>query len=529
MTMIGQARLSATRTVDFYDSDRGVVLRETGRIEEAKERRLDLDGLRRLGMTEMYRTLVADPNADAPAALVAAGERWAARASFETSAPGDLLPKPASLARASVGLGARWSDGNDIGSTTEALSGDAAWWQSLSLCQSVESTGSFTGPAWYDGVWCPVDVTWALTDFRGTMYYEATALGEDGVASVHIAKWINDDWQWIVSQDVPYRWYQTFSFPPENWAFYQTWVTGELDSNGNSTTNIGLSERFRLAMPTPVKSNFVPDQAQYSFSNDIDGITHDADNIYMTRSEFGLSTIPSKGQISKTPIGGSLARQPPFVVDMPKAWKFWDPSCNNSCLFRYNHFGDLVHVDGRLYVAMEGPAGGAVGVFDTDLHPIGFAELSTTEHSCPWIAHNPRNGLFYTPFSSSSDLALFTIDVWGNNVTAARQGTLHLSANIANQGAKFSPRGNLWVSSGYGGSSSLMLFGIDSVNGTVHFASHIDPHGADEGEGLDIFDADVDQRNPGMTGQLHVMVLENKDLVKDKFSLEHFRADMGSL
>ena len=515
LTLVGETRLGPTRVIQFFDSDAGILIRDSGRIEELAEQRVDLDGLRRRGLGEMFRELAGDGAIEVPAPLLEAERRWAVRA--VDGRPPDNAPVPALAPSARMAA--------DRAGLLQAPSEDAAWWQSLPICDAIESTGSFAGPAWYDGVWCPIDRPWAQTAFRDTMYYEATGLGQDGVATIAISKFVDGQWREVIHQDIPHRYFQTFSFPPENGAFFWTTIHGELDGHGDPVTNVGLSERYRLAMPQPSFLSFGPSQSRYPFSTDINGLTNDANNFYMTRTDHNIAA-PWGGYISKTPMSHSLGDQPPQVAEMPRLWA--QPDSEGSPT-RYNHFGDLVHVDGRLYVAMEGPAGAAVGVFDTDLRPLGFAALSTTERSCPWIAHNPRNGMFYTPFSSKTSLAIFTIRVDGTSVRAARVGDLRMAAPIGDQGAKFSRRGNLWSVSGYGGSASLRLFGADSVNGHVHFSASIPSNGGDEAEGLDLIDLDADGRAPGGAGQLHVQTLENTVFGHDKLSLGHFRADMDRL
>jgi hypothetical protein len=108
-------------------------------------------------------------------------------------------------------------------------------------------------------------------------------------------------------------------------------------------------------------------------------------------------------------------------------------------------------------------------------------------------------------------------------------GSLALSEPISlAQGGKFSPRGNLWVSIGFGGQSSFRLAGIDSVNGKVHHKFLFPSNGgADEAEGLDIYDLDADTRVPAMRGQIHVQTLKNEIIFPsdDRYSIIHFRID----
>jgi hypothetical protein len=539
MALLATAHVSATRTVDFFETENGIAIRDLAPLDELKAKHLDLDRLRGLGMQGMFRAVVNDERAEVPAALTSAEERW--RAKYRESPPPVAREAPPSLRRtvgaahpvAAPSQGPRPSGGGgeQLGTSQQALSGDAAWWQSQSFCQW--QTGSGVTLAWYDDVWCPVDVPWADAGWADAMYHEATIGGEDGPATLVIDQWVGT-WKTVLFETVPYRWGGTWSLPPQNGAIYHTFAHGlSAPTGGAYYTNIALSVRSRYSMPIPQSINFAPSNAQYDFANDIDGIEFDGEDLFMTRSKFTLAggSTPQGGQISiqffADPGAAQpnyLTKQPEEVHDMPADWK----------RAGYNHFGDLtLGPDGNLYVSMEGDAGAAVGVYDGDAFPIDFAALDTTPH-CPWIAYNPRNDLYYTTLGSSSQLAIFDIKTADQaiDVKATRVGTLNLSAAGGDQGGKFSPRGNLWSTSGYGGSSTLRLYAIDTVNGFVHYSAQIPANGADEGEGILLYDFDANPNQNGMQGQIHVQVLKNNvagAVGQDTFELEHFRADMSRL
>ncbi len=185
----------------------------------------------------------------------------------------------------------------------------------------------------------------------------------------------------------------------------------------------------------------------------------------------------------------------------------------------YNHYGDLVYADdGRLYVAMNGFAGGAIGIFDTNLNPIGLAPLSQN-WTAPAVAYNPKDGLFYVP-SDSTTFQKYQIGYYTPKATW--KGVLKVSRPLNVQGAKFSAKGNLWVL------QNGVYYGIDGANGAVLIANGISMGSADEAEGLDIFDLDTERR-PGMSGQLHFQLLENNSLSDDTWWFMHMSAPMGRL
>jgi len=464
-----------------------------------------------------------------PAPLLAAEARWQERkvagpTLLAMTAPPEQ-PAAATTERRLAGSSRDENTPAGIEKVTGALgslSTDAAWWQNLSICQSQNTT---TGPygdtivgSWVDAVWCVTDVGWATTGWRDTMYYESTAFAQGNAATVSINKWINGAWQQIISQTVPYRYLTTFSFPPENGAYYQTFVTG------TAGYAVGISERYRLAMPQPTFVNDKPNRVSYDFANDIQGITHDANSWFLTRSKYECNTIictgfvSKYGLIAKVPLGTSLDNNP-TGYGMPSSWTT-SPGGGD----RYNHFGDLVQVGGRLYVGVDGAAGGAIGIYDTNLNAKTIIPLSEN-WSAPLVAYNPIDGLFYVPDSESTFQKYW---VHASKGTATWEGTLHLSRAIPGpiQGGKFSPKGNLWVFAG-GDSQNRQFWGVDGANGAVLIQGTLAPGNFDESEGLDIFDLDSETR-PGMAGQLHIQRLQN-NISDDSWRFSHWRAPMSRL
>lgn len=536
MTLLARVEPSPSHVISFYDSDIGIVISEEGRADELGAH-TPLDSLRSAGMLATYRAVVGDAKAEAPANLLAAEANWQARHEYRmlTATQADLVPAEAPapveaqiLSPTGARVGASSAAEGSVETVQAALGGlstDAAWWQALPICKFKVYGTPPSGNApyaigWFDGVWCVTDVGAATTGFRDTMYYEATAFGQGNTANVKINKWINGAWQTVVNTTVAYRFYQTFSFPPENGAYYQTFVTG----TGGQT--IGISERYRLAMPQPAFVNNKPNDVEYDFSNDLQGITHDVNNWFLTRTKYGCVSIlctsfePKYGLIAKVPLGTSL-NNGPTGHGMPSSWNKMPGGGT-----RYNHFGDLVHRAGLLYVGMDGHAGGAVGIYDTNLNPITFAPLSQN-WTVPLIAYNPKDGYFYVP-SSSTTFQKYQISVVGTTATVVWKGQFKLNQSIpgAFQGAKFSPKGNLWLLTGIN-SSNREFYGIDAANGTVLIKGGLKPGDADESEGLDIFDLDVEKR-PGMAGQLHLQMLNN-NLDDDNWWLMHWRAPMDRL
>lgn len=516
MTVLARIDRSPTDVITFLDSPYGIIISEKGRAEEAGNH-APLDSLRAQGIAATYRALSSDHDAEVPKALLAAESRWASRSSAQArSAPPKVVEPPA--ARQQLGATAKpLATRGEVGKEQSALGGlptDSAWWQNLPVCQYSDFDGAGRTVGWYDGVWCVTDVTWAQTGWRDTMYYEVTGFGQGSAANVTVNKWIDGSWQVVLSETIDYRYYQTFSFAPENGAYFYSRV------DGTDGQNIGIAERFRLAMPWPSFQNNNPSGASYEFANDIQGITHDSDNWYLTRTKYGCVSIlcdefESKyGILAKVPLSTSLSNDISNDHGEPQSW---NQAPGGYSL--YTHYGDLVYLGGRVYVGMDGPnAGAAIGIFDSDLNPLNYVTLDQN-WTAPAVAFNPMDGLFYVP-SDSTTFQKYEMD---GTTSANYRGSFTLSEplNGGVQGAKFSQKGNLWVL------VNGAYYGIDGANGAVLIAGGINMGDTDEGEGLDIFDLDSEWR-PGMSGQLHFQLLEN-NLSDDSWWFMHWSAPMDRL
>jgi hypothetical protein len=381
MTLLARVERSPTNVVSFYESQFGIVIGETGNADELAGHE-PLDGLRAQGMDATFRALSRDPQAVAPQRLLAAESLWQGRTDDRMrlaeapSAPPPASPKAQSGARGAI---------TAVDDTVEraqgalgGLAGDAAWWRTLPICQALNMGTPPSGQTglhvtnWVDNAWCTTDATWAQTGWTDTMYYEATAFGQGNAAKFVINKWVNGAWTPVINMTVAYRTFQTISMPPENGAYYFTRV------DGTGGQNIGISERYRYAMPQPYFVNNKPSDVEYDFSNDLQGITHDANNWFLTRTKYGCVSLictsfePKYGLIAKVPLTQSLSNG--FSgPGMPSSWNKMPGGGT-----RYTHFGDLVHVSGKLYVGMDGQAGAAVGVYDTNLNAIGYAPTTTS-------------------------------------------------------------------------------------------------------------------------------------------------------
>ena len=239
----------------------------------------------------------------------------------------------------------------------------------------------------------------------------------------------------------------------------------------------------------------------------------------------------------------------------------------NPWMFQYNHFGDPTTTANppRLYIPLEATVAGetgkglAVGVFDisTPGNPIpmytlqypstalrdAFPESSTNNEqilaaSNPWLAYNPADGYFYSSSFNPGYLEKYQIS--GRSMTWLYQvpfvdTSLQGTPLSRIQGGKFSSNGKLYLTSDVDGGGVIVVDmdyqAFDSSNGLQKQYAVIRSRipvlrqsgtlWYDEIEGLDILDSDGTGM-PGITGQLHVIMMQNNSLKNDAFYFKHF-------
>jgi hypothetical protein len=207
----------------------------------------------------------------------------------------------------------------------------------------------------------------------------------------------------------------------------------------------------------------------------------------------------------------------------------------------YDHFGDLDQVEGFLFVPLEGAAP-AIAVFRaSDLGYIGKKLTVTAQTRAGWVAYNQHTGMLYTSnnsVSGSNPLFRYTLDldklISTNDVTASITylDRFHLleedgveldpPLGLYMQGGVFTPWGDLYVVNGKewkdpeDGRGGIHLFGADgrliaeSQNGSGTFNYEYHPFSDfEEPEGIDWWNRDIGESSPGITGQLHVILLDN--------------------
>ncbi|HEX2571216.1 MAG TPA: hypothetical protein VH877_16785 [Polyangia bacterium] len=515
-TLLTRVPLGGRHAVEFYAlADQSVALREVGDLGDIADR-VDVPALAGKSLSDMYRALVHDDTAPVPLPLVAA-EAKAAPAAERTAAPplaGPALTAVGSAKEAGApDQGARRAPPTKDG--TGALlaidpTSDATWW-----------TQNFCGTSDADGVWCPTNIGGATSGWRPTMYYEATGMSASSTATAtyFVDEWQNGAWVRIVTSTLQARSWEKWWFQRTGW--WRSGVSGAL---------VHFAERFRNATPSFTALSDHPFDRSYEAANDMQGVTHDATSWYFTNAKTALGDPQS--HIWKYPVTTDVNNDP-------------SPYYSNPWQGTYNHFGDIVQTSGVVYVALEASGGSAsraaFGAFNTQLQYYGYGVLpafpSTAPAgadqggSCPWVAYNPRDGLFYSSSFNPAYLNKYSIGIYSTapRVRVTYQGSVKLydSAGTALtlqriQGGKFSSSGKLYLSQDVQGGGLVV---IDVYDGRLQtrIPVQFDPAGENEElEGLDLWDLE-DGRAPGILGHVHVILVQNDIFSNDNFYFKHFR------
>lgn len=504
-------QLSPTYSVHFREIAPGeIVIVEEGAID-AHDTPTNFDNLLSLSLPEAFARIA--PGQPVPAALTTAETRRAARRARGTSPPAKAVAPPITDSVSHVvkpsrsGAQAALITGDGpVATHTQAIEwdweGERRWFEA-NFC-------SWTAA---DSVWCPTNASYASTSWRATMYYQTTLMNADfdAYTTGSIDRWsCSGGCSWVRHATpimAPRYWYR-YTFETVGW--YRSAASG---------ARIHLSERFRHATPPFTAISDYPFDRSFDPANDMQGVTHDSNYWYFTNAHaswpWPLSSIwrvPVGTDLNQTP---TLTRNPWFLI--------------------YNHFGDLVHVDGKLYVALEadggGGPGGAIGVFNTALQPIGYRQIPGPQgSSVPWIAYNPKDRLFYSSSFDTWYLDRYRISVAADNtVNISHEGWVDIRDSNGNptflnrvQGGKFSASGKLYLSQDIQGGGIVV---IDPNNGRIQqrIPVQFDRDGEDEElEGLDIWDLE-DGRAPGVRGHVHVLMVQNDTYSNDNWYFKHFR------
>lgn len=272
-----------------------------------------------------------------------------------------------------------------------------------------------------------------------------------------------------------------------------------------------------------------PKNRNNGWHSNVQGATHDDDYWYITQ-QYRLWKFPISHDLNESVDGGEPGVS---YVDLDELG-----------LSRYDHFGDLDHYDGKLYVPLEdlsGDATPAVGTFDArDLSFLGAWLLphQASDKKAPWCAVNPVNGLLYTSSFWMNDqrgyLKMYRRRFDSTFNSFPFVGGLRLQSSCGGpitvnkvQGGVFSPNGNLYLVSDteQGG-----ILGFDAASGRqiLHTPIDYDPGTGEELEGITIWNLD-DGRAPHIRGHIHVLMIDEDALSDDDLYFKHFHVRVDDL
>jgi hypothetical protein len=288
-----------------------------------------------------------------------------------------------------------------------------------------------------------------------------------------------------------------------------------------------------------------PDNASPGYHEDVQGITHDDNNWFITQSDAD-DDDPAERSLWKIPVTHDLASVSPNDPGVLRISLDDIPALASK---GYDHFGDLSYYknenydgEGYLVIPVAGGPAGILAVFRAgDLGFVGHAELSGGTDA-GWCAID-ANGNVYTSGWQVNKCEIYKLrwDLVPSEVRLQPIGEFAFLDESGNsltlthmQGGVISESGNLLyiVTGFYDGhyaQDGINVFDMQtgrrvahSTDGYGHFNYAFDPGiEGEEPEGITIWDLD-DGRAPGITGQLHVLLLDNNLTVGDDVYLKHY-------
>ena len=294
------------------------------------------------------------------------------------------------------------------------------------------------------------------------------------------------------------------------------------------------------------------------WTENIQGLAHDDGHWFITNESILLKfpvdfDLKNAGNVSELPASVRRVR----ITAIPE-------------LHNYDHFGDLDQAGGLLFVPLEdnkdnddGPRRkDAIGIFRaSDLSFVGLKE--TFQGSLGWVAYNRHERMLYSSdgtVSNASPLYRYRVDLEalksggdaGAGILFHDRFTLYEADGSAltpgfgdyMQGGVFTPWGDLYLINGQMyGSPGDVRGGIhvfdpngrmiaESQNGSGRFNFEYNPGTPtfDEPEGIDWWNrSGADPASPGISGQLHVLLLDQDILPTNEDDLYFKHYDVAYL
>ncbi|MBN2443225.1 MAG: hypothetical protein JXJ04_17830 [Spirochaetales bacterium] len=511
LTLLATAEISETQRVQFYQQPDGhVIMCETGSLDN--QQKIDYSQLEGKSITAQYRQLMG-AEAEIPVSLIEA--EIAQQEVREISEPRGVLPAQQNR-NAAANPGSRAID----------WTADAQWFMN-----------NFASSSGTDAMWYAVNTAWAKGSYLGkSMYYQTTCFSasQESTAYAYLNYWDGSSWQ---TSDYTLQPRHYITWTKEYNGYFYSGVTG----NG-STPRVDYVYRLRYATPDMTYLGNYPNAVEYSNgnSNDMQGIAHDSYNWYVSRALYGTTSGCYDSRLWKVAVDKNLNSSPSFTVSNP--WKGI-----------LNHFGDIDYFSSYVIVALEKGDGisprAGIGVFNYNLVPLNYATIPTIPNSdanqgssCSWVAYNPKDYLIYSSKANATYINAYQLS--SKNVAGEIQFTLTYKKSIrlrdANgnpitinhiQGGDISDSGKLYLAVNV---EPYAIQVVDLNNGRVQYKKSVNfttGSLSDEIEGITVWDLDaIPSRHSGVSGQIHMQMINNDWIDSDNYYLKHFRvAEPGKL
>jgi hypothetical protein len=330
-----------------------------------------------------------------------------------------------------------------------------------------------------------------------------------------------------------------------------------------TSTHAGGSTSVATCPGSHVYLGNYPKERSTGWSNETQGLAHDATHWYITQRD-ALWQFPVGFDLN-SPIGGTNPASGVFRVPTPNISVAVRTSIGTISV-AYNHLGDLEYYRGYLFVPMEGSRSVPTGVPPTSFRTLrltpavavfrapGLAFVGWTQipqQSAGWIAIGPEPLLYssnswISPPGRSNGGPIFRYRI---DFDALDHGQVRLTlldrfplrdehgAPVVletMQGGVFSETGCLYLVNGYDqdfdeddggisvfdGRTGKRVARSRSGAGPFNYEFHPGFSTYEEPEGITLWDLD-DRRAPGVSGQLHVLMLDN-DSGGDQIYIKHY-------
>lgn len=493
-TLLARIQFTPGHDVAFYELAPGELAAEERGGVGIHPPRLERENLAQGSWAELYKRLSGER--EAPKALVEADTRRALHNALPSSVvPAELTPPESGRTRA-----------QDLADTV---------WFLNTFC-----------PDDTDEQFCSTNVAQAAWETQTSLFKTAGANTDDlkGAAFYRYHMGCGDlfcVWTLDSSMTLAPHTYSTWIYSAPG--TYRSEVIGK---DGN--TQVHYAARYNAPWGTfkPAPIETYPFETCHSWTERVNGITHDMSNWYMSTAN---NIVGPDAWLMKFPVTSNLdtVSSPTLKAGIPQY--LWDAG--------YKHMGGISYSDGKVFVPVHGESGQASKILvykSSDLSFIAEAAHPSLPNTIPWVAVQPETGMLYTSAFNTDRLLMFrptwTSDASGTHLQLEYVGYSMLkdaqgnfkSVNSIQGGAFSSWKSHIYLSTN---DVSQGILGFDVMTGRqmVQIPVAFDPGAvSDEVQGLTIWDLDGGQA-PGISGQVHMILLDQDWLGNDDFSLKHYK------